>query len=1508
MREPAAALASQGSPPPSTNGRGWGTPAAVPPGASPGIVSARICSLPSVAALDRFSPATRRWFTETFPAPTAAQTGGWDAIASGDHTLIHAPTGSGKTLAAFLSAIDRLATEPQPSSRERCRVLYVSPLKALAYDIDRNLRAPLTGVRLAAERMGVPPPAITTAMRTGDTPAAERQAMLRHPPDILITTPESLYLMLTSRAREFLTTVHTVIVDEIHSLAGTKRGSHLAISLERLQAIAAAPVQRVGLSATQRPLDRIAGFLGGGIASGGSWLPRPVTIVDAPRDKELDVEIVVPVPDMTRPEESAPATEAVPHPSIWPAMYPRLLQLVQDHRSTILFVNSRGLAERLAAELNRLAGEELVQSHHGSVSRERRLHIEDRLKRGDLRGVVATSTLELGIDMAAVDLVVLVASPSSVARGLQRVGRAGHQVGTPSKAKVFPKHRGDLLETAVVVERMYAGAIEETAIPATPLDVLAQQVVAIVVGGSTTVDAVLAIARGAYPFRELSAASMEAVLDMLSGRYPSDEFAELRPRIVWDRVTGTLTPRDNARLLAVTNPGTIPDRGLYTVRLPDGAKVGELDEEMVYETRPGDTFVLGSTSWRVDEITQDRVVVSPAPGEPAARMPFWHGDAPGRPLELGRAVGEFTRRIGAMDGAAAVAHLQETYRLDPWAAENLAAYIAEELAATGALPTDRSIVVERFRDEIGDWRIAVLSPFGARVHAPWALATRHRYRERSGSDVDLIWSDDGILFRFPDVDEPPSTDALFLAPDDVEELVIQEVADTALFTSRFREAAARSLLLPRRRPGTRTPLWLQRRKAANLLEVAREYGSFPVMLETYREVLTDHFDLAALSEVLGEVAARTTRVTEVDLDRPSPFASALLFDFIASFMYEYDAPVAEKRATALTLDRSLLAELLGEPELRELLDRDVISDVELELQRLASDRRVASADGVHDLLRDLGPLTEVEIAARVAEGADAGAWLSGLHGDRRVVSVHQAGAAKHAAVEDVARLRDALGVAPPPGVADSLLAPVGDPLGDVVARHARTHGPFTAADAATALGLPVSAVHEVLIRLEQEGRVLSGGYTPGGTGVEWVDAEVLRRIRRRTLAVLRSEVEAVEPDALGRFLPAWHGVGSDSRRPDRLHEVVRQLQGAAIPASVLESDVLPARLSYEAAALDDLLATGDVVWLGRGPIGPRDGRVALYLRDQVPLLAWPSGIVPVSGQTHDALRTHFEQHGASFFRDLYAAAGGGDQQPVLDALWDLVWAGEVTNDTLAPLRAYLWGRTRTSTRRKPRTLSAATPPSGSGRWYLAAASAASPEEAAKARAEVLLERHGVVTRDAVLSEQVPGGFSGLYPVFGAMEDVGHVRRGYFIEGLGGAQFGLPGAIDRLRREERTGIVVLAATDPANPFGGVLAWPDTAEGRPARRPGAHLALADGRPVAFVDRGGRTAHTFGADPGIAAAAIDRIARRYRTLTVETIDGVAAATWDTAGELRARGFTDGYKGLTWRTRAPDQRPTTT
>jgi ATP-dependent Lhr-like helicase len=981
---------------------------------------------------------------------------------------------------------------------------------------------------------------------------------------------------------------------------------------------------------------------------------------------------------------------------------------------------------------------------------------------------------------------------------------------------------------------------------------------------------------------------------MLAGRYPSDDFADLKPRIVWDRASGVVSARSNAKLLATINAGTIPDRGLYTVNLPDGGRVGELDEEMVYESRPGDTFVLGSTSWRIDEITHDRVVVSPSPGAAGASMPFWHGDGPGRPLALGRAVGAFTRTIGGLDHAEAVATLGSRYRLDANASANLARFISDELEATGALPTDRTIVVERFRDEIGDWRLVLLSPFGSRVHAPWALAARSILRARLGANVDVIWSDDGIMFRFPDMDEPPDPFAVLVDPGDIESILLNEVADSALFTSRFREAAARALLLPRRRPGTRTPLWLQRRRAANLLEVTKQFGNFPIVLETYREVLQDHFDLPALIEVLTDIEQRRTRVVDVEVDAPSPFATSLMFDFVASFMYEYDAPVAERKAAALTLDRGLLAELLGEPEFRELLDADVIDAVESELQRLAEDRHVRSVDGVHDLIREIGPLDSKGIEARTdtPEGVDIGDWLDHLLATGRIFELKFGGARKYVAVEDLARLRDAIGVQPPPGAPSVFLEPVPDPLGDVVGRYARTHGPFTAKEAADALGLPVAPTEEVLQRLESTGKVLAGAFRPGGTEHEWVGSDVLKRLRRRSLAVLRQQVEAVEPATFARFLPHWQGVGQ--QRGATIHDVVGQLAGAAIPASTFESDVLKVRINDGGREFDLALASGDVVWIGREPLGAKDGRVSVYPRTRFPLLAPATSEEIELTDRHRSLVDHLQTFGASFFEDIYRGIGGGDIEEAIDVLWDLVWNGTITNDSFAPVRAYMSRKRRTP---RKGVLGSTTPPSASGRWYLVdslRSNPPAPEEAAVATANQLLDRYGIVVRDGVLSEGISGGFSGLYPALASLEDIGSARRGYFIEGLGGAQFGLPGAVDRLRTHEDETVTVLSATDPANVYGAIVPWPD-GPGKPTRRAGARIALSNGRLIAWMDPAGKRTLLFTDDPDEASTALRLLAQTHGKASIVEIDGESAHEHDVAQSLRQAGFIPGYKGFT-------------
>jgi ATP-dependent helicase Lhr and Lhr-like helicase len=1499
--------------------------------------------------LQAFSPAVRDWFAASFPEPTPAQRRGWKAIAGGDHTLILAPTGSGKTLAAFLWAIDRVSAEAPPPSEARTRVLYLSPLRALAVDVEKNLRAPLAGIQHAAERLGAQLPHVpTVGVRTGDTSANERRRLLKRPPDILITTPESLYLMLTSQARETMRGVRWVIVDEIHAMAATKRGAHLSLSLERLEALTQVPPQRIGLSATQRPLEEIARFLGG---HAGDGAPRPVNIVDAGHRKPMELEVVVPVEDMAElsaRETPAPAPlllgpsgtgHGPPTGSIWPSIHPRLLDLIRSHRSTIVFVNARRLAERLAARLNELAEEDLVRAHHGALAREQRLEVEDALKTGALRAIVATSSLELGIDMGAVDLVIQVESPGSVASGLQRIGRAGHQVGEPSRGKIFPKFRGDLLEASVVAERMLGGLIEATRYPRNPLDVLAQQLVAMCAVDAWTVEDLYLAVRGSANFAELSREVFLAVLDLLAGRYPSDGFAELRPRLVWDRTADVVRARDGAGRIAITSGGTIPDRGLFGVFLPDGTRVGELDEEMVYESRAGEVFLLGASSWRIEEITHDRVVVSPAPGEPG-KMPFWKGDKPGRPLELGRAIGAFTRELRGSRRATALARLRDEVGLDAWAAENLVAYLDDQLEATGAVPDDRTVVVERFRDEIGDWRMCVLSPFGQRVHAPWGLAIEARLLERFGPGAQVLWSDDGIVIRLPEAADRIPVDDLLFDPEDVEAEVVKALPGTALFASLFREASARALLLPRRRPGTRTPLWQQRQRSADLLAEAARHPTFPMLLETTRECLRDVFDVPALREVMADLRSRSTKLVAVDTERASPFAQSLLFRWVAVYMYEGDAPLAERRAAALSLDRELLRELLGTEELRDLLDPLALEAVELELQRVAEGWRARGPDGMHDLLRDLGDLSMDELGAR-CEG-DAGDWAAQLLADGRAMRVRVAGRDRLAAVEDAARLRDALGVALPIGLPGVFTEPTEAPLEGLVARFARTHAPFVAAEVAARLGIGTNRVRAALEALEERGALIHGEFRPGGLEREWCDVEVLRRIRRRSLAALRREVEPVDPETFARFLPAWQGADRPGGGADALVDAVTRLQGVALPASILETDVLPARvLGYRPADLDALCAGGELLWVGAGSLAGDDGRVVLCFRDQARALlgAGVGGTGATSldaerpdGDLHRAIREHLGTRGASFWTELVAAGGVAEERALLTALWDLVWVGEVTNDTLAPLRAFVRGGSvrvrgpRHGRRPRPGGLRRGGPPAGAGRWSLVAPllePAPTDTEAAHARALQLLDRHGVVSRSSVLAEGTPGGFAGVYPVLKAMEEAGKVRRGYFVAGLGAAQFALPGSVDRLRslrgpdagagtRVDGSGVdgddpdrpvpgpSVLAAADPAQPYGAALPWPETA-GRPARQAGAYVVLEAGEAVAYLERGARSLVTFGSAAQRWADALASLVKdgRLRRIELQRVDGapVSELPAATSDRLRESGFQDGYRGLVLR-----------
>jgi len=1592
--------------------------------------------------LDRFSPLVRQWFTNSFAEPTLAQSGAWDAIGRGENTLVVAPTGSGKTLAAFLSAINDLVTRPAAlAGAGKCTVLYLSPLKALAVDVERNLRSPLIGIGSMAARAGTQIPEISVAVRSGDTASSDRRVFAKVGADILITTPESLFLLLTSKAREMLTGITTVILDEVHAVAGSKRGAHLAVSLDRLDLLLEKPAQRIGLSATVRPIEEVGRFLTGG---------RPVTFVKPISTKQIIVEVVVPVPDMSSLGEptgdlSGSAAGEVARTSIWPHVEERIVDLIESHHSTIVFANSRRLAERLTARLNEIAAQRradnriddgdspgalasgsgrqpggaavagppaavlaqsgastgvwpvLAMAHHGSVSREQRALIEDQLKTGLLPAVVATSSLELGVDMGAVDLVIQVESPPSVASGLQRIGRAGHQVGAPSHGVMFPKFRGDLISSAVVAGRMKTGAIEALRVLSNPLDIAAQQIVAICAMDPITVDQLHELLRKSAPFAALGRGALEAVLDMLSGRYPSERFAELRPRLTWDRITGELTGRPGAQRLAVTSGGTIPDRGMFGVFLAGGEgpgrRVGELDEEMVYESRVGDVFALGSSSWRILEITHEKVLVVPAPGVPG-RLPFWKGDTLGRPAELGRAHGEFVRQISGLSPADARTRLADD-GLDAFAADNLITYLLEQREAVGVVPDEKTIVVERFRDELGDWRLVVHSPYGAAVHAPWALVVAARMRERFGVDVQAMHADDGIVLRLPDVeyegDGPNILDAIALDAESLEAEVTSEIGGSAVFASRFRECAARALLLPRRQIGKRQPLWQQRQRASQLLEVAAQYPTFPIVAEAVRECLSDVFDVPALVGLMRQIAARSVRIVEVTTLSPSPFAKSLLFGYVAQFLYEGDSPLAERRAAALTVDPALLAELLGGDglSLRDLLDPQALLTTEADLQRLSENRRARSVDEIADLLRILGPLTRDEIAERSLE-LDVDSALAELESSRRAIVVRIAGVERFADPADAPLLRDALGTALPPGIAPSLLEPVLDPLGRLLGRFARTRGPFVAGEAAVMFGLGVAVVTDSLRRLAGSGRIAEGEFRPlgsAGTGSalpadgvrEFVDAEVLRLLRRRSLAALRADVEPVPAEALGRFLPAWNGIvipsggnikrsngfekiGTYSSSPsmvrapggmDALVRAVEQLAGAILPASAVESLILPARVrGYSPAMLDELTSAGEVLWTGHGALGGDDGWVSLHLADSAFLtMPIPDGQVlggadegDAHGHLHRAVLEVLASGGGFFFRALTDAVATGTgisatDEVLAEVLWDLVFAGLVTGDTLAPLRARLSGgrithkakaaaprlRQRSSSglallsagraKRVGPALRRGGPPRVAGRWSLIPEVETDSTIRAHAAAEVLLDRYGILTRGSVVAEQTPGGFAAVYKVMSAFEESGRVRRGYFVEGLGAAQFATAGAVDRVRafvssdtdRTPSPGLV-LAAADPANPFGAAVPWPDRGDGstaavthRPARRAGALVVMVDGMLVFFAERGGRTLLSFSDDPAELTEAARVLAQQVMggaigSLTITKIDGIDALSSSGAvlAVLEANSFAMTPQGL--------------
>jgi ATP-dependent helicase Lhr and Lhr-like helicase len=1530
-----------------------------------------------------FHPLTAEWFQRAYGQPTAPQRMGWPVIARGESALILAPTGSGKTLTAFLWCIDRLMLHPRAENAAKgSRILYVSPLKALAVDVERNLRTPLAGISAAARRAGVPFYEPSIAVRTGDTPSHERARFRRHPTDILITTPESLYLMLTSQTAEVLRTIDTVIIDEIHALVPTKRGTHLALSLERLEALVNKPLQRIGLSATQRPLEEVAHFLGGvesaaptpveSALTQSAWSAdspdpaapiryRPVTIVNASAPKRLKLRIEVPVEDMARLRETeiiADGTESQPprRISIWNAIHPRLLELIRLRQSTILFVNSRQVAERLAGALNDLAGEPIVRAHHGSLAADQRAIIEEQLKAGQIKALCATSTLELGIDMGAVDLVIQIEAPPSVASGMQRIGRAGHQVDAVSEGILIPKFRADLVACAAVTRAMHEGHIESTRYPRNPLDVLAQQIVATVayppalaqprargqqpIEPEISVDALYDLVRRAAPFAALSHSGFESVLDLLSGRYPSDEFADLRPRITWDRSRNLLTPREGAARIAILNAGTIPDRGLYGVFLAHNTgkpiRVGELDEEMVFETRTNETFILGASTWRIAEITHDRVLVEPAPGEPG-KMPFWKGDGAGRPLEFGLRIGALIRQLREMPRPTALTLLVTDHDLDPVAAENLLAFLDDQHAAAGAVPDDRTIVIERTRDELGDWRVCVLTPFGRRIHIPWAMAVTARIRAAGRTDVETLWGDDGFVLRFPDTDEPPDADWFLVPPQEAMQLVLNQLGSTALFAGRFREAAGRALLLPRKRIDRRSPLWQLRKRSYDLLSVASRYPSFPLLLEAYRECLRDVFDMPALLEALRSIEQHETSVHVVNTLKPSPFASSLLFTYVANFLYDGDAPIAERRAQALTIDQDQLRELLGEADLRELLDSDAIREVESAAQCLTETTRARSADGIHDLLLKLGDLSRDELALRIA-APELLSHVDKLLRAHRLIELSIAGQPRLIAVEDAARYRDALQLRLPKSIPASLLVPIAQPLLELLRRYARTHGPFTIREIAARFSLNTAQIEPVLHQLAQEGRILEGAFRPSGVHREWCDAEILRHIRQKSLARLRREVEPVSQPTLARFLTHWQGLTQPRSKLDALLDAIESLQGAPLPASLLESSILPARVAdYDPAYLDTLIAAGEVVWTGIEPLGARDGRIALYLADKLPLLALSRPQSEPLTDREEKILAALEASGASFFDPLHQAAGSGFPGDTIDALWSLVWRGLVTNDSLHALRAAIAPPESARPHRITHTgvvfrSRRTTPPEAQGRWSLVPrpsmqlAAQQSATQRSHALALQLLHRYGVLMREHTAAENIPGGFSAVYDVLKALEESGRIRRGYFVAGLGATQFALPAALDLLRRlrtapdETKAEFVQVAATDPANPYGSVLPWPtpavapEDAESAPrvlTRASYAEVILRNGELVAWLRRDNpnllvflpaeepeRTHVAAGLAHFLCARGQQRLeAGERRGMLISTINGMPVAAHMLARFLMDAGFHPGPLGMNLR-----------
>ena len=1651
-----------------------------------------------------FSQATRTWFFDAFPAgPTAVQERAWAAIGRGENALVIAPTSSGKTLAAFLSAIDRLGrldtgeaeTRERPEPAGGVRVVYISPLKALGADVERNLRRPLAGI--AAVGPALP---ISVGVRSGDTPAWERRRLREHPPEILITTPESLYLMLTSAARETLRTVETVIVDEIHSFAGSKRGTHLALSLERLDDLLERPAQRVGLSATVSPHEEVARFLGG---------PHPVTVIADDGQAAPEVTVAVPVENMARipaisdrrtrmeramgspsigaaerslglaragtedtwrsdralrramaagqveqsgrtgsagasrvPGSAGPARVSG---SIWPHLENAILDQVLAHRTTLVFVNSRGACERLTARLNEAyagrggsenAGEPeprlashaappsetqapvhreswemgtaahtepipqgapvIARAHHGSVSKEQRLDVERRLASGELRCVVATASLELGIDIGSIDLVLQVAPPPSVAAGLQRVGRADHRVGGRPRGVIYPVERTHLVDAVVAAEGMRAGTIEHTVLVTNALDVLAQQTVAAVSAGDLTADGWFATVTRAAPYASLPRRAFESVLTLLSGGFSSADLSDFSPRIVWDRATGRLSARPNAQRLAVTSSGTIPDRGMFPVVLPEGAeeagrrRVGELDEEMVNESSPGDIITLGTSSWRIRQITGDRVVVDPAEGR-SARLPFWRGEGLGRPAATGLAKGAFLREAQAgleEPGSTGESEAEQVLRrrlmdagLDAHARDNLVALLREQCCATRVLPTDETLVLERNRDESGSWRIIVHSTLGRRVHEPWAMAIRERVQQVLGIKPQVIAADDGIMLQIPVLEgRLPGAELVVFDPLEVSALVRGRIDETALFAARFRECAARALLMPTTRPGHRTPLWLQRVKAGQLLEAARQFQDFPVSVEAARECLQEYYDLPALTGLMERLGSGRVRVVEADTTEPSPFAHPLLFGYTSTLLYQEDLPHAEHRARLLSLDPQVLDALLGDGGLAELLDDEVMAEVEAELQHLVPRQRArADAEGIADLLRELGPLTDTELVERcddvgesggddvqedsgVANGLPAAvrSAVDKLADAGRALRVTIGGCEHWARIEDADDLHLALGTAIPESATEQTAldgvngaaartSAARSPLNDLVLRHARVHTLITPGQVAEAFGIGAPAAEAALRELAGDGSLVSLGEAG------WMESSVFTRVRNRSLARARAAVAPVAPEVLQRLVLERAGLDEVGSGVDALAEALAALEGVWLPADLWESVVLPARVAdYRPAMLDELIASGEVVWQARpgdesasgqrgsGRTGPGERGSAAPARaddvvapGEIAFFPTDSALAPVVGEALAWAGPRTEQDG-----DL-------SEEDTEDERWRQVREGAATGRSFEPVRRSLEPAPKAhrapARRVRSRRSMVAMPQTGgqtaSGRlssvlsstsWVRLSAAPASAEERAIAEVESLLDRYGIVSRDVALAFGGAGGLVPLMPVLRRMEDTGAVLRGGFVEGLGPAQFAERETVDRLRflsqepagaRGSGTGIV-LDLKDPACLVGRGPAWPEPAlpagigkvgiedeeaGGAPQRRRGTSVVLIDGAPVLYASDSLKVLISYTSEREVLTRALSALATarqgalaregsppgRHRTV-VESVNGISALDRTVSDLLRQAGFVSDPRGM--------------